>query len=275
MTGLAAPMSPALRAALEAFAAHPVVVVALDFDGTLSHLADDPSAVRPVPAARNVVDALADDDGVRLALVSGRPAGDLRALAEPPAGTALAGSHGAEVGHVTTDGDVVLAEAPLTDAERDLHGRLADELATIADGREGVWVEHKPVGVALHTRRAGPRDAAEATEAALGGPARWSGVHAIRGKDVVEISVHSATKGEAVERLRAEAGGSSAVRVPVLYAGDDVTDEKAFAVLGRDDVAIKVGTGATLAAHRVAGPEELAAALDLLVALRRALPRPG
>lgn len=271
MTGAAAPVSPGLRAALEAFAAHPVVVVALDFDGTLSHLADDPSAVRPVPAARSVLADLAADDGVRLALVSGRPAGDLQTLADPPAGTSLVGSHGAELGEVTHEGDVVLTDSPLSEDARDLHGRLAQELGAIAEGRSGVWVEHKPVGLAIHTRLAAPEDAEQATQAALAGPARWEGVHAIHGKDVVEISVHSATKGQAIERMRQEvtADAPAGDRVPVLYAGDDVTDEKAFAVLGEGDVTIKVGDGDTRAEHRVARPEDLAAALALLVDLRR------
>ena len=60
----------------------------------------------------------------------------------------------------------------------------------------------------------------------------------LHGKDVVEISVLRASKGEALTALRDELGAPV-----VLYAGDDVTDEHAFEALGADDVTVKVGHG--------------------------------
>ena len=43
---------PALDAALRAFAARPSVLVALDFDGVLAPIVDDPAAARALPASR-------------------------------------------------------------------------------------------------------------------------------------------------------------------------------------------------------------------------------
>ena len=63
--------------------------------------------------------------------------------------------------------------------------------------------------------------------------------------------------------LRADVGPQG-----VLFAGDDVTDEDAFAVLGPDDVGIKVGDGHTAAQYRVADPDELAAVLVRFLELR-------
>ena len=54
----------------------------------------------------------------------------------------------------------------------------------------------------------------------------------------------------------------------MLYVGDDVTDESAFAVLGPDDVTVKVGPGDTHAAYRLDGPEDVRELLQLLVAER-------
>ena len=75
------------------------------------------------------------------------------------------------------------------------------------------------------------------------------GVDALHGKDVVEIAVLGVTKGHALVTLRDELGARA-----VLYAGDDTTDEHAFAVLGADDLTIKVGAGATVARLRSADP---------------------
>ena len=71
-------------------------------------------------------------------------------------------------------------------------------------------------------------------------------------------------KGAALTRMRAATHADA-----VFYAGDDTTDERAFAVLDDDagDVTVKVGPGETLARHRVGTPEDVAAILELLVDL--------
>jgi trehalose-phosphatase len=87
----------------------------------------------------------------------------------------------------------------------------------------------------------------------------------MHGKEVVEIAVTDVTKGTALLRLR------GLLRLPaaggVLYVGDDVTDERAFAVLDDDagDVTVKVGDGPTAARHRVPTPEAVATLLHTLL----------
>jgi trehalose 6-phosphate phosphatase len=238
------------------------LLVALDFDGTLAPLQDDPARSRILPDGVAPLAALVTHDGVDLALVSGRALHDLHALAEVPAGTYLIGSHGAERARVTRHGldrDVV----QLSDEQADRLAELGAQASGVARGRDGVWVETKPTAVVVHTRLAEPADAQAAEAAALAlGERLGSGV--LHGKDVVEISVLHASKGEALTALRDELGA----RV-VVYAGDDVTDEHAFEALGDRDVAIKVGTGETLARHRAADPQEM---VEALAALAAALP---
>lgn len=250
---------------LPAFASRPRILVALDFDGTLAELADDPQAVVVLPRSARALAALAADDGVALALVSGRPTADLGRLAAPPAGTVLIGSHGSETATVGASGEVVTADIGLTPDEQALLGNLVATLEDIATGAPGAWVEVKPVAAVLHTRMAAPTDAAVAARRALDGPAAWAGVHAIAGKDVVEFSVRSLTKGDALADLRASLDGGTR---PVLFAGDDVTDEHGFEVLREGDLAVKVGPGETRAWHRVADPAELGRLLEYLVDLR-------
>nr|WP_297426599.1 trehalose-phosphatase [uncultured Actinotalea sp.] len=230
-------------------------LLALDFDGCLAPLQDDPEASRALPAAVAALGRLATVPGLHLAIVSGRALGDLSAKAEVPEGTHLVGSHGGERGH-RHDGDVVLDPFDL-DPERtallaDVTGALADAVAAVPGAR----VERKPASAVLHTRTV-PDDAAAArlTEHALALGDR-DGVDAMRGKDVVELSVLEVTKGDALAVLREELD----VAV-VAYAGDDVTDERAFATLGPHDVTVKVGEGVTAARFRVADPAAVAAFL--------------
>jgi len=238
-------------------AARPLLV-ALDFDGTLAPLQDDPTASRILPEGVTVLAALAARDDVALALVSGRAMGDLHLLAEVPAGTFLVGSHGVERARTTQfglDRDVV----ELSHEQADLLSALGARAAAVARGRDGVWVETKPTAVVVHTRLAEPVDAepAEAEAIALG---TELGVGTLHGKDVVELTVLAADKGTALQSLRHELGAPV-----VLYAGDDVTDEHAFEALDPTDVTVKVGAGPTVARHRVADPAAAVAALEALL----------
>ncbi|QAY63641.1 bifunctional alpha,alpha-trehalose-phosphate synthase (UDP-forming)/trehalose-phosphatase [Xylanimonas allomyrinae] len=244
------------------------VLVGLDFDGTLAPLVDDPTASAMTPAARAAVDRLAALPGtrLRLALVSGRDLADLAERARPPAGTYLVGSHGAETGHVRPDGTIEAMPVDLTPEQSAALAAVAAGLEDIAAQTEGAWVQHKPSAAVLHTRLAEPAAAAAATARAREIVARL-GLEAMHGKDVVEVAVLAADKGTALARLRdvvAREGDGGTRPVHVLYAGDDTTDEHAFRALGAGDVAVKVGEGATTAAHRVADADALAAALARL-----------
>lgn len=235
-------------------AARPLLV-ALDFDGTLAPLQDDPMAARIAPGGESLLTRLAATDGVRLAIVSGRAMAQLPALADLPAGTLLVGSHGAERARVTEHGlDRSVAE--LSDEQRDALATLGGRAAAIARGRDGVWVETKPAAVVVHTRLAPDDVAAVATGEALA-LAEQSGLRPLHGKDVVELPVLDADKGSALAALRAELAART-----VLYAGDDVTDEHAFAALRPGDVGIKVGPGRSAAEYRVATPADLVSALS-------------
>lgn len=121
-----------------------------------------------------------------------------------------------------------------------------------------MWVESKPTAVVVHTRLAARPVADQAlTQARELGERLGAGV--LPGHDVMELSVLDANKGDALRDLRRELGAAT-----VLYAGDDVTDERAFAALTEPDVTIKVGPGPTAARFRVATPDELVAALAVL-----------
>ncbi len=200
---------------------------------------------------------------VHLALVSGRGLADLASVAQVPDGTVLVGSHGAEVG--SWDGGLRRGGRVLDEAQAALLAELSGRLRALVDGT-AARVEVKPTTAVLHTRGVDPGTAARLTEAALALGGR-PGVDAMRGRDIVELSVLHVTKGDALRELRAR---THATRV--LFAGDDVTDERAMAVLEPGDVGVRVGDGESVAPYRVADPEAMAAALHRFADL---LGRPG
>ena len=246
---------PRLTAALHRFAHSGPVLVALDFDGVLAPLVDDPGASKMLPGSRGALRRLITVPRVSLALLSGRTLDDLRALAQAPPGTLLVASHGAEVEGV--------AQA-LDERTSQLLAQVQEELTTLAAEHPGTHVEAKPMGAVLHTRRAAGGVAARATSQALRGPAQHEGVTAMRGKDVVELSVVDSDKGQALAELRLQTAATA-----VLFAGDDVTDEHAFKRLWptMGDIGIKVGEGETAAEHRVESCEAFSLVLNVLADL--------
>jgi trehalose-phosphatase len=259
-----------LRKAVATFAAQSRVLVALDFDGTLSPFVLDPLAARAVPGGLEGLRAAAALDGVSAALVSGRDLATLAAISGigPEDGITLIGSHGAQTNlgdrtDLHPGGDTDFLDAEATATLRVVSG----ELEAIRSRYPAVRLEHKPSAVALHTRGVDPSVAAAATTAALEVGERYPGVHVMPGKNVVELTVLEANKGSAVLRL-ARATTSQAT----LYVGDDVTDEAAFAALERasGNLTVKVGDGETGAAQRVPDPISVVALLELFVDQRRA-----
>ena len=254
----------ALDGALDALAATPVLLVALDFDGTLAPTVDDPDAARAIPEARAAVVALAGLPATRVAVVSGRALASLERVAQLPSDVLLVGSHGAEF---RIDGEESGPE--LSDDERELLGHLYLAVSDVAARFEGVMVEEKPAGCGLHTRLASTEDTARARSAALAAVAELGQgrISERYGKDILEFTIRTADKGSAIEVLRERTGATA-----TLFIGDDVTDEDAFARLGAGDVGVKVGEGATAAEYRVEEPESVA---RLLTAFAHSRERSG
>lgn len=250
----------ALQDALRRVARVGTLLVALDFDGTLAPHVDSPEDARAIPASAEAVRALAALPATPVALVSGRALESLVHVAEPAPELLLVGSHGIEL-RLGPDDDPVGLDA----RERERRDALERLLGEIAAASEGTWVESKPAGFALHTRRLDESTARRVQQQARERVDAGIGDLTVRaGKDVIEFAIRDATKGDAIVRLR-EATGADAV----LYAGDDVTDEDGFAALVPGDVAIKVGEGETRAGFRVADPRAMTRVLAILLEARR------
>jgi trehalose-phosphatase len=247
----------AAMAAVRSLARLPVILIACDYDGTLAPIVDDPASALPCRESVAALRALAALPDTHVAVISGRSLRDLAALSRLPSEVHLVGSHGSEF-------DVGFVHDLSTEVVQ-LRERVGAELDAIAAVTPGATIERKPASVALHVRRATPEDGAAAADAAIRGPGAIPGVHVKHGKMVVELTVVSTDKGQALDRMRSLLSVDAAI-----FLGDDVTDEDAFAVLRGPDVGVKVGDGLTRAGVRVPDTDAVARILACLAEERRA-----
>ena len=254
----------AADATIEALATTGTLLVALDFDGTLSPLVDEPMSARMTPGARAVLDGLAALPRTTVALVSGRTLADLRVIAEHDDSSTwwLKGSHGAE------SWEPGLGEGESADdaADLGLRDRLTDEIRGAVADFAGVRVEPKQFGLGIHTRTAddaasdAARERADALVAAQAPSWRRR-----TGHDILEFSFRHEGKDSAVAHLRDRVGATA-----VLFAGDDVTDEDALGSLRPGDLGVRIGGGETAATLRVDDIDAFVRVLDTVERLRRA-----
>ncbi|MBE4717531.1 trehalose-phosphatase [Pseudarthrobacter sp. AB1] len=248
-------LSPELRQAARRIARTEHLLVALDFDGTISPLVDRADDARPLPRSAAAFAGLAALPRTTTALLSGRALASLRAVASPPVDTLLIGSHGAEAWLGPGS-----AELTLDAAQRLLLAEVRGVLEEIVEQAPGTLLEDKPAGVVLHTRLATDDVAEDAVAAARSVLQDRKGVFLKNGKRVLETSVVNASKGEGLTFLRQITGATA-----VFFAGDDVTDEDALARLESGDVGVKVGLDFTQAEFRVEAPAHVAELLEVLL----------
>ncbi|RLE18318.1 MAG: trehalose-phosphatase, partial [Actinobacteria bacterium] len=115
---------------------------------------------------------------------------------------------------------------------------------------DGAWLETKPASVVVHVRQAASTEGAGALKWLEPLARAVEGTHVKAGSAVLELFVRDGDKGRAMIELRGESEASA-----VVFVGDDLTDEEAFAALGPSDITIKVGDAPTLASYRLRDPD--------------------
>ena len=214
-------------AEVDAVVADPAgTLLALDFDGTLAHVVDDPTTAF---AHAHAVDALARLGPLigQIAIITGRPvrqALELGGFAERPGLESLivSGQYGAE------RWDAATGETHEPEPEAEV--RLVTELLPqwLAErGADHVRVEDKGLAVAVHTRGLEPGLLDELADP-LAALAAEHGLSVEPGRQVVELRAHGTDKGEVLERIAAEMAARH-----VIFAGDDLGDLPAFDAVDR------------------------------------------
>jgi len=192
-------------------------LIALDVDGTLAPIVDDPGAARVPDETMALLRRLDAKPGVRVALVTGRDASSLSAVA-PLSGVWRAVEHGA----------VVMAPHE-AEPEPELESGRRAALEEFADQAREQWIddavalEEKATSYAIHVRRLEDEDRAEAILDEAQRVAGDLGLHARRGRAVLEAEARKGDKASALARLLEDTGARS-----VFYAGDDLTDVPAI-----------------------------------------------
>ncbi|WP_276299959.1 trehalose-phosphatase [Halorussus lipolyticus] len=248
-----------LYAVVEELVDHEGLLVALDFDGTLAAIERRPDEAAIPDPTREAVAALAAEENVEVAVVSGRELADVRERVGLNEAISYAGNHGLEI-HASEYEVHPEAKA----GERDIDiicDLLADQLA----GIEGVIVENKGVTATVHTRLVADEEVPTVENAVETLVATRDDVRLTTGKNVLELRpAVEWDKGEAVRELYGELVPDDERWLP-MYVGDDTTDEAAFSVLDDRGLGVKVGEDpGTGAPYRVADPESVRTVLTWL-----------
>ena len=199
------------------------LVLLLDFDGTLAPIVDRPELAAMPDRTRRALDRLMAMEGVTVAVVSGRGLGDVRERAAI-AGIAYAGNHGMEI-----EGAGLRRIHPEAAAARPQLEAVAASIEPALEGIDGAFLEDKGLTLSIHYRMA-PDHAEEVREIVLEAAGGRPELEVFDGKMIVEVRPRVEWhKGKAVlfllDQMRPPADA------PVLYLGDDRTDEDAFRAL--------------------------------------------
>lgn len=189
--------------------AAPRLLLALDFDGTLAPLVNDPSAARALPGIAEMLCALAACPGLSLAVITGRDRDGILPLLSGFPPLWLAVSHGREI----LEPDQAHADS-VPDSRLEFLRRLPLP--------DGLRREDKAFSCAFHWRGR-PEGCPRAWLSETARMAEEAGLERLEGRQVCEFLLPGPGKLAAFSELRSRT--ASAV---VVFAGDDVTDHSAI-----------------------------------------------
>jgi len=232
------------------------VALFLDFDGTLAAFEARPEDARLGHETRNALARLAMDPRMRVSIVSGRRRADIQTRIGL-ARVQYLGMHGWENGSTPR----------LRPEVQSLLDGAREWLAARVQAMPGIRIEDKGAGFSVHYRGAPDRSIRETRSAVRAALSSAAELRAIPGGLSWEILPRDiGDKGTAVRHQLSRL----ADRVLPIYAGDDRTDEPAFAALS-GGITIRVGRRSlTRARFQLRDPGEVRRFLEKL---GEALPR--
>ncbi len=230
-------------------------LLALDFDGTLAHIVDDPTQAY---AHEHSIEALGRLGAVlgQVAIVTGRPVAQALELGGFAGvagleGLVILGQYGAERWSATDGQPAPVARPEAIDKLADLlPGWLAER------GADHVRLEDKGLALAIHTRGIDP-GVLETLADPLADLAADLGLAVEPGRQVIELRAPGMDKGQALRSLVRDAGARR-----VIFAGDDLGDLPAFDAV---DELRRSGIGGLLICSASAEQDALVARADVVL----------
>lgn len=235
------------------------VLLFLDYDGTLTPIVERPEQARLAESTRALLADLAARCAVTI--VTGRDVTVARRFVQLDT-LGYAGSHGFDIVGPPGSGlrrEVARDCLPVLDRAEAL-------LRREVDGIEGVLIERKRFSVALHVRLVAPADRPHVEAAAESVASRFPALRREQGKAVHELRPNLPwDKGAAVSWLVRRMGADLDA---VIYIGDDLTDEDAFARLdgAGTTIVVTAENRPTSARLRLTDPEEVGVVLSRMLA---------
>lgn len=211
-----------------------MILLMLDFDGTLVPIQDEPFSVELDREGRNLLRELRDNGQIELAVISGRSLPDIKAKVGLK-DIVYAGCHGLEM-----EGPEWTLIQPKAQSLQPLLEQVAGELTDLAASvAEKVIVEDKRYGVAVHYRKADPAKIKRMERALAEQLRKHKGkLKLSKGRKVYELKPNVRwDKGQAARLLMR----MNEKRSPFpVYIGDDLTDETAFQAIRERGLGILV-----------------------------------
>jgi trehalose-phosphatase len=245
------------------------ILLLLDYDGTLTPIAETPEKAVISKEAKELLQKLSGSSYCALGIISGRPVEDVKNIVGIR-DIIYAGNHGLEI-----EGPKIKFESQVPPRLKSVIRNIAEEMPKRLSVINGVLIEDKGLTLSIHYRLVDRKDmpAFEQIFSEVTGPYIICGkIKISSGKEVYEIKPPVKwDKGKVVLWLMARQQFASAEKMVFpVYIGDDITDEDAFKVLKEKGLTVFVGEpGSSIADYYLKNTEEVTRFLRLISDLKQ------
>ncbi len=235
-------------------------LILLDYDGTLISFTEKPEEAKPDDELLQLLKSLALDNKNDVVIISGR---DKKTLEKyfGALDVHLVAEHGAWIKRKSEDWKTIRS------LKNDWKEKLRPTIESFVKQTPGSFIEEKEFSLVWHYRKSNAElasvNAQRLKEALLSSTSKL-GLEVMEGNKVIEVKIAGITKGQAALVWISKEKWDF-----ILAIGDDLTDEKMFAVIPNLGYSIKVGTDSSCAGFHIESPAEVRSLLKKLEGLKR------
>lgn len=240
---------------LEELKKSPIKILMLDFDGTLSPIADSPKQSKLSHKNKTLLTKISKKRNIYIVIISGRSLKDIKKKVGLKNIT-YAGNHGLE-------GDV-LGEEYLYPVPKKIYTTIKEiykKLKNINNEFPGSLIENKKLSLSFHYRNVEHKSTNQfklKVNNLLRPFIKDKLIYVLPDKKVFDIFPNvKCNKGTFARLILNKIHKKTNTKPAVMYIGDDITDEIAFKAL-KDQITIKVGKAKTKAKYKITNTKDVA-----------------